>query len=149
MCTILHKYPTSQCMASSFIFSVLWWKCQVRSTCRFPLTLLSKILKALTSRCRCVINRTQRNDSTESVNLTCQSARTVRLFCSNKFCPLCINTVLANILLVTSNVATLSFTLHQRLRVLIFLMFPPQKNIIFFIEHIFVDLTYLLMTSYR
>ena len=46
----------------------------------------------------------------ESVNLTCQSARTVRLFCSNQFCPLCINTVLAIILLVTSNVATLSFT---------------------------------------
>ena len=136
MCTILHKYPTSQCMASSF--SVLWWKCQVRSTCRFPVTLLSKILKASMSRCRCAINRIQR----ESVNLTCQSARTVRLFCSNQFCRLCINTVLAIILLVTSNVATLSFTQHQRLRALIFLMFPPQKNIIFFMEHIFVDLPF-------
>ena len=66
-----------------------------------------------------------RNDSTESVNLTCQSARTVRLFCSNQACPLCINTVLAIILLVISNVATLSFTQHQRLGALIFLMFPP------------------------
>ena len=94
------------------------------------------------SRCRCVINGIQRNDSTESVNLTCQSARTVRLFCSNQFCPLCINTVLAIILLVTSNMATLSFTQHQWLRVLIFLMFPPQKNIIFFMEQIFVDLRF-------
>ena len=58
------------------------------------------------------------------------------------FCPLCINTVLAIILLVTSNVATLSLTQHQRLRALIFLMFPPQKNIIFFMEHIFVDLPF-------
>ena len=140
MCTILHKYPTSQCMASSL--SVLWWKCQVRSTCRFPLTLLSKIFKASMSRCRCVINRIHRDDSTESVNLTCQSAWTVRLFCSNQFGPLCINTVLAIILLVTSNVATLSFTQHQRLRALIFLMFPPQKHIIFFMEHIFVDLPF-------
>ena len=74
----------------------------------------------------------------ESVNLTCQSARTVRLFCSNQFCP----SVLAIILLVTSDVATLSFTQHQRLRALIFLMFPPQKNIIFFMEHIFVDLPF-------
>ena len=62
------------------------------------------------------LKRIQRNDSTESVNLTCQSARTVRLFCSNQFCPLCINTVVAIILLVTSNVATHSFTQHQRLR---------------------------------
>ena len=89
-----------------------------------------------------LINRIQRNDSTESVNLTCQSARTVRLFCSNQFCPLCINTVLAIILLVTSNVVTLSFTQHQRLRALIFLMFPPQKNLIFFMEHTFVDLSF-------
>ena len=86
--------------------------------------------------------RIQRNDSTESVNFTCQSARTVRLFCSNQFCPLCINTVLAIILLVTSNAATLSFTQHHRLRALIFLMFPPQKNIIFFMMHTFVDLPF-------
>ena len=104
--------------------------------------MLSKILKASMPRCRCVIKRIQRNDSTESVNLTCQSARTVRLFCSNQFWPLSINTVVAIILLVTSNVATLSFTQHQRLRALIFLMFPPQKNIIFFMEHISVDLPF-------
>ena len=101
--------------------------------------MLSKILKASMSRCRCVIKRIQRNDSTESVNLTCQSARTVRLFFSNQFCPL---SVVAIILLVTSKVATLSFTQHQRLRALIFLMFPPQKNIIFFMEHISVDLPF-------
>ena len=60
------------------------------STSKSLQILLSKILKASMSRCRI-----QRNDSTESVNLTCQSARTVPLFCSNQFCPLCINTVLA------------------------------------------------------
>ena len=37
-----------------------------------------------------IMNRIQRIDSTESVNWICQSARTVRLFCSNQFCPLCI-----------------------------------------------------------
>ena len=46
------------------------------------------------------------------------------------------------ILLVTSNVATLSFTQHQRLRALIFLMSPQQKNIIFLMEHMFVDLPF-------
>ena len=104
------------------------------------------------SRCRYVINHIQRNDSTESVNLTCQSARTVRLFCSNQFCPLRINTVLAIILLVTSNVAVFHAASAIESPHILNVTATEKYNFlhgVHFCRLTFSLLTYLLMTTCR